>query len=217
MSILGAQATELESITEETAHIAVKEEAKATPKISSIEAAADEDEDSGALIVYMLNYHPPVEKIRTLLIQPLMSSTFAEATSTNAVTCTEEPRSTSRPTAAAVTTEIDASTGTRKFEAGNSTIIVHEQRNAMYPKLRIFSGISPVPQGQVNSSTCITPQPGYAATQSSPKQTKCHSSCSKNIMQPALDFVQTALDSESSGKVLRLLSDAYGSVDDPEI
>lgn len=210
MSVSGEQAAGLDSITEATVHTAVEEEAKATPKISSIEAT-DEDEDSSAQIVYMLNNLPPVAKRRTLLqIQPLMSSTFTEATSKNAVM--EEPRTTG--TAAAVTTEIDTSKEDRKLEAGNSTIIVHERRNAMYPKLRIFSGISPLPQGQVNFSTWHNAATRLCSNTELSEADKL-SLLQNSIMQPALDFVQTALDSQSSGEVLRLLSNAYGSVDDP--
>ena len=178
--------------------------------------ATNMDNDESAQILYLINSLPPVQKRRTLLqIQTLMPSTWDEASTHNPTIekgMVQESKVLDNTTDG--NTGASSSTSSCKPETGNSAIIVRAQRNAVYPKLRTFSGIAPVPQGQVNFSTWHKAAARLCSNPELSEAEQC-SLLQNSITEPALDYVQTALDSGSTVEVLQLLVNAYGTAEDP--
>ena len=167
----------------------------------SIETTEDEESEE---VLYLMNNLSPRAKRRTLLkLQPLMSSTVMDTQMSH------EQQMENRTVPERFHSEGNI------LKVGDSTITVKSiSGNSTAAKLRHFSGIVPVPSGQISFNTWF-----HAATRLCRNEelstdemiARIHNSLS----QPALDIAQSALDSGTPNSVLQLLQSAFGSVDDP--
>ena len=96
------------------------------------------------------------------------------------------------------------------LSAGVSQVIIKSTTHGQ-KRLSRFSGITPIPQGQVDFKTWER-----AATRLS-KNTGSEDmiqAMQNSLLQPALDLVQTQLDSGDPNKVINFLNKVYGTVFD---
>ena len=191
MSITGQAASLADQIDELS--VTHKEEVVTSGKNSgsSIETSENDESDQ---ILYMIQNLPARQKRRTLLqLQPLMSSTVIETDTT----AQRLPKK-------------DDSSATQN----TSTIVVKSSGNPVSPKLRVFSGSTPTPSGHVSFQTWHKAARRLCTNTELSDEEKI-ALIHNSLCQPALDLVQSALDSGSPTSVLRMLEKAYGSVDDP--
>jgi len=152
------------------------------------------EEDEGNQILFMVQNLSPVQRRRTLLqLQPLLSSTVVDQSDTN--------------------TSVITSSGEVTLASGSSRILI-QTSTQVGSKLKSFSGILPVPNGQFDFKTWI-----QAATRLTKNVSISNSEqltlIQNSLLKPALDVVQSTLDSGSTCDVLKLLEQVYGNVDDP--
>jgi hypothetical protein len=169
---------------------------------SNIKSTSDDETDQ---IMYMIDNLNPRSKRRTLLkLQPLMSATVVDE---------HVPQTTPQRDNHGAIGKLHEEENTLKV--GDSTITIKSiSGSATGTKLRHFSGVVPVPTGQVNFRTWINAATrlcrNYELSEEE-QMARIHNSLS----QPALDIAQSALDSGTPNTVLKLLRNAFGSVDDP--
>jgi len=106
------------------------------------------------------------------------------------------------------------SRGNYTFSSGNSTIVLKAGSGPVTPKLRQFSGNLPVPTGEVNFYMWQKSATRLCRSQELSDEEKA-TMLANSLCQPALDMVQNVLDTTAPLEVIRLLENAYGSVDDP--
>lgn len=185
--------------------------AASTSNLQTNEGGGDEE---GNQILFMLDRLSPIQRRRTLLLlRPLLSSTVVdqdipkpteqEASNTNA----DVNVNTSN-------TSVLTSTGEVTLASGSSRILIQTSSTQSSVKLKSFSGILPVPNGQIDFRTWH-----QAATRlsknSSFSEIEQLSRIQNSLLKPALDVVQSSLDLGSTSDVLKLLDQVYGNVDDP--
>jgi hypothetical protein len=109
---------------------------------------------------------------------------------------------------------IGDSRGNFTISAGDSTIVLKTGSKPVTPKLREFSGMLPLPAGEVNFYSWKKAAARLCRTKEISDEEKS-TMLANSLGQPALDMVQNALDATAPLEVVRLLDNAYGSVDDP--
>jgi hypothetical protein len=210
---------------------------------SQVQNATNADDSSAGLttdssvsdqLLYMFENLSPGEKRKTMTrLQPILASTFIEdpatetlpssapSTSSAQVSHTVGPQrqaTNQSPTSNSIPGNnvniTSNSQGNYTVSSGSSTIVLKAGSNSVTPKLQLFSGIIPVPAGQVQFRTWQKSTTRLCKTHDLSDEEKTAMICN-SLCQPALDLVQSALDATAPLDVLSLLEKAYGSVDDP--
>ena len=96
------------------------------------------------------------------------------------------------------------------LSAGVSQVIIKSTIHGQ-KRLSRFSGITPIPQGQVDFKTWE--RAATRLSKSTGAEEMIHA-MQNSLLQPALDLVQTQLDSGDPNKVINFLDKAYGTVFD---
>lgn len=185
---------------------------------------ADEDElDVTDQIVFLYEAMNAREKRKTFdklrpVLEPLLSSTHLgkselsdssinDDTLTNAKPAQSETLKEDQPT-------LITSGGNVTLSTGTSRVVIQTGSGNFVSKLKSFSGIVPVPSGQVDFRTWLTAAYRLQRNDEISSSEKL-SRIQNSLLKPSLDIVQKELDSGSVTSVLKLLEAVYGSVEDP--
>jgi len=95
-----------------------------------------------------------------------------------------------------------------------SIIMVKQRATPIHQKLRVFSGITPTPSGHLTFRTWHRAATRLCRSEELLQEEKL-ALIHNSLCQPALDLVQSSLDSGSPTAVLSLLEKAYGDVQHP--
>lgn len=203
MSLTGEAAAAADSIV--SAEVEVH---KASETIEDKELEADEESDQ---VLFLLTKLTDTQRRRTLLklqplMEPLMSSTVIHHETSSSKVSASNITSTDGPTLVTSSGNITLSSGTSK--------VVIQSSSSFSSKLKLFSGDNPVPHGQVDYRTWQKAAERLCSN-AELSETELIGRVQNSLVKPALELVQSALDSGSVRKVLDLLEKAYGSADDP--
>ena len=179
-----------------------------------------DETDESDQIVFMIQSLPLRERRRTMMkLQPLMSSTMivpSVSEETEKLVKEDEHKEDNKSVKSIPADKVKSlsASGSYTLSAGESTIVVKSVGNTFTGKLRQFSGVHPVPNGQVDFNTWQKASRRLCKNEEITDDEKI-ARIQNSLSQPALDLVQSALDSGSTTKVIELLEKAFGSVDDP--
>ena len=168
----------------------------------------EKDEDVEQL-VYLLENLNPRQRRETLLrvkpmFEPMLCSTKLET----------EESSASEKDGRVTPTVLKTASGNVTLEHGTSKVIIQASSDFSC-KLKTFSGIKPVPAGQVDFRTWF--KAAQRLRSDSERQTsELLGRIQNSLCNPALEIAQSALDSGCVDKVLQLLNNVYGDADDPQ-
>jgi hypothetical protein len=182
----------------------------------SAETETNTDDETDQLL-FLFDKLSSRAKRRTLTkLQPLMSSTMLENRTSpeQQASGSDAPKMhTEQETSRSNTQEIHAEGNALKI--GDSTIIIKSAPGKVTtPKLRYFSGVVPVPSGQVNFKTWHSAATRLCKSEELTEEEKI-ARIHNSLSEPALDIAQPALDSGSSKAIVTLLQTAFGCVEDP--
>ena len=210
-----------EAITKE------KEEQDDPVARSSIEDASDDDDDDAAQLCSLFKALSARKKRRTIDMISSMDASFFTSTmvedkveeehvgasaSPGSSTLAGKP---SEATGGSATTldmpSIATADGEVTLRAGESRVIIQTHASSAHRKLGKFSGITPIPPGQVNFKTWKRAAARLVKTM---KEVEAINTIQNSLVQPALDLVQNQLDDGKPFCVLEFLEQVYGDAGD---
>ena len=197
------------------------------------------EEDAGQVLDLIKNLPADSRRRTLLLMQPLMSSTLTPeelratlppeplappSNGDNAAPIADVVPASTPDTAA---TSVQQTAATHQATAGDITLnltgagatsklILQTAPAPTYRKLKTFSGITPVPPGQVDFDTWLLAANQLMKDKATSEEEKIQR-MQDSLMKPALKQAEEVLSGNSAQAVVNLLEKVYGTVVDPHI
>lgn len=207
---------------------AVKEKGKPTtegdnPGVPHSSIEQEEVDDETDQIVFMVENMSPRQRRQTFdRLQPVLLPLFESTVIGKSSDSFDNPVQKSKAKlkqmeqskADASHPTLITSSGDVTLSSGTSRVVIQTGSDKFRSKLKQFSGITPVPSGQVDYRTWSKSAIRLQKDSNTSDEEKL-SRIQNSLVKPALDIVECALDSGSVTKLLSILESAYGSVEDP--